>query len=313
MLFEGSEKKLEVTMGPGSPHLLEAPRELWVEMVRAAGAAILSEVETDQCRAYLLSESSLFVWADRFTMITCGRTTLAKALERFHQSYSPDLVANVVYERKNEYYPRLQKTDFLKDVEILKKFHEGSSFRLGQQGEHHLYLFHSNKMFTPKASDVTAEVLMYHLQGEAAQVFSTPGQLAKSIREYIGLTKWFPQFIWDDFVFEPYGYSINGLFENYYVTIHITPQEVGSYVSFETNFDLGEKLELMVRDLVSRFQPLSFDVIHFRPDSIQGRLGVVRYRQVQDVVEPLSCGFQVQFGTYYAADLATDRATPMEV
>ena len=48
-----------------------------------------------------------------------------------------------------------------------------------------------------------------------------------------GIINILPGSIIDYFVFEPAGYSMNGLFGEYYWTIHITPQKKCSYVSFE--------------------------------------------------------------------------------
>ncbi|MEZ6189114.1 MAG: hypothetical protein R3F62_29460 [Planctomycetota bacterium] len=44
---------------------------VWERVVEAARAQILSQISTSQCDAYLLSESSLFVYDDRFALITC--------------------------------------------------------------------------------------------------------------------------------------------------------------------------------------------------------------------------------------------------
>ena len=38
-----------------------------------------------------------------------------------------------------------------------------------------------------------------------------------------------------DFLFDPCGYSLNGLLFDAYVTIHVTPEDSFSYASFETN------------------------------------------------------------------------------
>jgi len=77
------------------------------------------------------------------------------------------------------------------------------------------------------------------------------------VRKFLQLESLFPQFIVDDFVFKPYGYSINGLHKDKYFTIHITPQANSSYISIAANVDLI----MLVPDILNILQPLSFDLL----------------------------------------------------
>ena len=61
MFFEGSEKKVEVVVGPEAPNLRFLGRDYWSRIVAEANAAIISVISNEVCDAYLLSESSLFV------------------------------------------------------------------------------------------------------------------------------------------------------------------------------------------------------------------------------------------------------------
>ncbi|XP_067118349.1 S-adenosylmethionine decarboxylase proenzyme-like [Centruroides vittatus] len=59
---------------------------------------------------------------------------------------------------------------------------------------------------------------------------------AKDATQKSGIDKLLPGVTIDDFLFNPCGYSMNGLLKGgYYITIHITPEPLCSYVSFETN------------------------------------------------------------------------------
>ncbi|WP_413700374.1 hypothetical protein ACLKMH_00155 [Psychromonas sp. KJ10-10] len=76
MFYEGSEKRLEIT---SSLNLLEFEYDFWSTMVEQAGAYIISNIENNEVKAFLLSESSLFVWKHRLLLITCGETNLVHA------------------------------------------------------------------------------------------------------------------------------------------------------------------------------------------------------------------------------------------
>jgi S-adenosylmethionine decarboxylase len=85
----------------------------------------------------------------------------------------------------------------------------------------------------------------------------------------------FPQFTFDTHLFEPYGFSMNGLWGEYYITLHITPQAgqtyACSYVSFETNLDLSRYPQAILGRLLNLFSPVSWDLIGFNhPLEVQG-------------------------------------------
>ena len=69
-----------------------------------------------------------------------------------------------------------------------------------------------------------------------------------------GIGDIFPGSIIDDFLFDPCGYSMNGLMDGGFYTIHITPEAECSYVSFETNIPCGD-YEEVVKKVLTIFQP----------------------------------------------------------
>ena len=89
--FEGSEKKFEVVVSANSPDLRSLGEQRWREIVTASGAHVLSRMRGAHCDAYLLSESSLFVFAHKVVMITCGRTRLVDAVAARYAGWQGEL------------------------------------------------------------------------------------------------------------------------------------------------------------------------------------------------------------------------------
>jgi len=299
MFFEGTEKKIELIIRGGK--FRQKPESFWHAMVEASGAKILSKMSNEFCDSYLLSESSLFVWDERMTMITCGTTTLVNAASYFFDHVAPESLDFLTYERKNEYYPHQQQTDFLKDVEILQQRVPGRVFRFGSPDDHHLFLYHLDKQFKPHGVDCTLEILMYDLQGQL-----------ECVREITQLEHVFPNFQIQDHVFEPCGYSLNAIRGPEYYTIHVTPEKTGSYVSFETNVRLGQGMTAAVRSVLEVFQPRSFDIIYFHSEQELPALDLPPFVQRSYVRESLSCGFEVGFSTYSQTVIEPQPAVPLE-
>jgi S-adenosylmethionine decarboxylase len=295
MFFEGSEKKVEIVAhGAGLRGFGEA---FWSDLVERARARVLSKIYTDQVDSYLLSESSLFVWDDRFTLITCGRTTLVDAVVEFAKKVPVDRWDLFIFELKNEYRPQLQLSSFDDDVKRLKSHLSGRPYRFGAIDAHHLFLFHSEKPYRPHSEDRTLEILMYDLQGDAKDLFGKPPRDKLELRRRAGLDKVFDGFAIDDFLFDPCGYSLNAIRGDFYFTVHVTPEENGSYVSFETNLVGSTDTDGIVERVTAIFQPRSFDVIGFNcaPAS---RVGDFQARSW--VEKKLDCGYEVRFQHFEA-------------
>lgn len=69
----------------------------------------------------------------------------------------------------------------------------------------------------------------------------------------------------DAHVFDPCGYSLNGLLDNQYFTIHVTPEPHCSYASFETTVPESNSADLkaLVERVVKAFCPSKFSVSLF--------------------------------------------------
>jgi len=151
--------------------------------------------------------------------------------------------------------------------------------------------------------DQTIEILMTKLNPKAMRKFyHYPGEEAGTIGggrvdQQTGLNAIYPTAQLDSYLFQPCGYSANGLRDGSYWTIHVTPESSCSYASFETNIPvevshpaatLGEDninakiavkqtapIQALIQQVTAIFQPDSFSVTFFsshprEPDSARG-------------------------------------------
>ncbi|AMO54311.1 adenosylmethionine decarboxylase [Endozoicomonas montiporae] len=304
MFFEGSEKKVEMVTAPEAGSLRALGKDFWAGVVAKAQAEILDTISNEHCDAYLLSESSLFVWHDRFLMLTCGTTTLVDATLYFLDHFPLDHILFASFQRKNEYQSHLQKSTFEEDIDRLSKRLEGPAFRLGHLDSHHNYVFHLDKPYQPEADDNTSELLMYHIKGENAEYLRAEGQTVEGIRKLLRLDDILPDFEISDWLFEPFGYSLNAIKGDRYATFHITPQEDSSYVSFETNMDLQKNPVVPV--LLEALNPGCWDLIGFNANQVLPEQHDYLCMSRCDL--PLNCGYDMRFRHYQHSGHATVKA-----
>lgn len=260
MFFEGSEKKATIIIDPCKLSLLrDLNDDFWAQLVQCGDAQILSSISHGDCKAFVLSESSLFVWYDRLLIITCGNTRLVRSVEYFIQQVGKEKIEQVLYQRKNEYMADAQLSTFQNDVQLLNQYINGSTHRFGELDSHHNYVFHNNNHFKASLDDKTYGLSIYQLCKQASNIFTTKGITAQDIRTFLQLDTLLEGFLLDDFVFDPFGYSINAIKGRDYLTIHVTPQENSSYVSIESTINLIKLAPIFLAIL----KPKSFDLLCF--------------------------------------------------
>lgn len=149
--FEGPEKLLEIWFA-SSPDTITASqasegsssrglglraitRADWVEVLKLVHCEILSVISNCHVDAYLLSESSLFVYPHKLVLKTCGTTTLLvalpKLLEKAKEFLSAECPYRVFYSRKAFMFPEKQlypHSDWKQEVEFLDKYFGISPF-----------------------------------------------------------------------------------------------------------------------------------------------------------------------------------------
>lgn len=270
-------------------------KDYWEKMVSLCNAEILSEISNSECTAYLLSESSLFVWKDRFLMITCGETILVNSIFYFLEEFKVENISSLIYQRKNEYLSSKQKTTFEEDVEKIKTKVSGVSLRFGNLDEHHNYMFYLDQKSEDTKGDYTTELLMYHIQKEALHLFNKENLDLKKVQNFLKLNEKLSGFTWDEHLFKPTGYSLNGISGKNYLTIHVTPLKENSYISFETNLNLKESYPNLLNEILDIFKPVSFDTINFNTEVNLNTSDAIRVSRIED---SLSCGYEVYFAQY---------------
>eukprot|EP01088_Endostelium_zonatum_P019933 TRINITY_DN7118_c0_g2_i1.p1 TRINITY_DN7118_c0_g2~~TRINITY_DN7118_c0_g2_i1.p1 ORF type:complete len:424 (-),score=82.61 TRINITY_DN7118_c0_g2_i1:139-1410(-) len=306
--------KRAAKMGNSKPAvygLRTIPRSTWEEVLGIVKCKIINVISNDYLDSYLLSESSMFVWNTKIIVKTCGTTTTLYAIPRIlEEAKNVGLfyVDNVFYSRKKFLYPQLQQpihSKFESEVEYLDGiFDDGASYSLGTTKEDkdnwNLYTIEHKTVSDSESDsaseqednsevkqdtfgahrDQTLEILMHDLDPEAMIPFwknSAAGfDTADDSTVKSGIAGFFPDAVLDAYLFDPCGYSINGLIpqnpnnklsKGEYFTIHITPQKSCSYVSFETNVE-RETYNDLIRDVVNVFKPGRYIVSFFSNENL---------------------------------------------
>ncbi|KAL7316266.1 spermidine resistance protein [Mucor circinelloides] len=348
-----NESQINLSLGY-SQDLRTVDRSLWDSMLATVKCTVLSIVSNAHVDAYLLSESSMFVFPHKIVLKTCGTTTLLKAvpyiLEIAKTRCGYESVYRLFYSRKSFMFPEKQlgpHRSWEEEVNYLDNhFDNGASYVIGNTNAEEWYLYltspdmshHQNdhvenltdmkqlmketeglswmsdavNQFTPwskekssaivphhhhnnsglygtassihgyRMHDETIEILMTNLDMKAMEAFYQRGDEpsglvgGKRIDVETGLDQLYPEANVDSYMFEPCGYSCNGLSEDGYYTIHCAPEEQCSYASFETTIPVKpvetpgkhghgreEAIRKLIRQVIDIFQPGSFTVTYF--------------------------------------------------
>jgi len=268
--FEGTEKLLEVWFDCSNEcetaDLRIIERCDWEHLLEHVHCSIVSEKSNSTMVAYVLSESSMFISKNRFILKTCGRTTLLSAvkplLNLVYEKCGFDMILDVFYSHKNYIKPFLQHEThrhFDDEVALLDTyFDDGAAYALGRINSDCWYLY-TTDMIGVSQPDQTLELLMLEVNADVMDMFTQSyGLTAAELTKKSGIADLIPGTVIDDFLFDPCGYSMNGILPNAcYFTIHITPETEFSYVSFETNVP-QDTYEGLIGAVLSIFKPGKF-------------------------------------------------------
>jgi S-adenosylmethionine decarboxylase len=279
LLFEGPEKKLIFDFKRSSSSTSRGLRNVdtsgWEHMLDSIGCKILSTLSNESMDSYVLSESSLFVYPLQVMLKTCGATTLLNCvptLLRFAGEQGLE-VEFVTYCRKNFMFPTKQlfpHTSFDSEIAILKKHlnGEGDAYVLGPVTGEHWYLYTCDRCTVNMDEEVsqTLEIMMTNLDmGVMRRFFKSDSSFvsAAQLTADLGLDQFLPGAVTDEWMFEPCGFSLNACAGKAYYTIHVTPEDTHSYVSFETNIESLARIDALIKHVLSVFRPGKFSVALF--------------------------------------------------
>jgi len=269
--FEGPEKRLEIDFKFNANSLnglREVNQERWQEMLNYAKCTIISYAQNEYFDAYVLSESSLFVYPFKVMIKTCGTTTLLNCVPKMLEfATGLDLeVEFVQFSRKNYVFPHKQispHNHWDDEVALLNTIFDGNSYIIGNMNSDHWYLYVADYSDNTRVimPEKTIEIMMHKLDpATSAQFYKKENTGDKD--KFPGVIDLLADSETDEFNFTPCGYSMNGLSKQSYYTIHVTPEQQCSYASFESNISLPSYTEL-IKNVLEMFKPGSFSVTFF--------------------------------------------------
>lgn len=249
--FEGFEKRLEVHFSGSHPVSLRLLCcDALTEVLDAVQCTVVSAVSNHYFDAYILSESSLFVYPHKMILKTCGTTQLLRSLPCLlrHADELGLRLRACRFSRGSFIFPNAQPsphTSFAEEVRYLdERLPAVLCFRraclIPSNTSHAWHVYAAADSPEAAADGFTVEVCMTELDRSLAKRFfrlkgeARSGEAAGAeMTELTGIPAIHPRSLVFGFAFDPCGYSMNGLDRDHYSTVHVTPEEGNSYASFE--------------------------------------------------------------------------------
>ncbi|XP_073059373.1 S-adenosylmethionine decarboxylase proenzyme [Primulina eburnea] len=281
--FEGFEKRLEITFF--EPSIFADPEGMGLrvlakpqldEILGPAECTIVASLSNEYVDSYVLSESSLFVYAYKIIIKTCGTTKLLLSIPpilKLAKSLSLS-IKTVRYTRGSFIFPGAQSyphRNFSEEVAVLDGYFaslgsgRGKAYVMGgsdKRKKWHVYsaCASSAEYFNPV---YTLEMCMTGLDKEKASVFYKKESSSATLVTYeSGIRNILPESNICDFEFDPCGYSMNSIEGAAISTIHVTPEDGFSYASFEASgYDFkAVNLGPLIGRVLSCFEPKEFSI-----------------------------------------------------
>ncbi|KAB2014803.1 hypothetical protein ES319_D09G252900v1 [Gossypium barbadense] len=289
--FEGFEKRLELHFF-GDDSLSNINNNMGLrlldfesieQVLRAVQCTVVSAVGNHFFDAYVLSESSMFVYPTKIIIKTCGTTQLLKSVRPLtHFANKLNLkLCGCRYTRGSFIFPKSQPfphTNFKEEVIYIEEnlpknlVYRKASVMPSKNPCYSWHVFAAGDQNHRKKSnsDVTFEICMTELDRHLARKFykkagdcKTGDSAGKEMTVLTGIDDINPRAFICDFAFDPCGYSTNGIDGDRYSTIHVTPEDGYSYASFEcvgSVYDDDVDIVETLKKAVQVFKPATVSV-----------------------------------------------------
>ncbi|WVZ11037.1 hypothetical protein V8G54_015567 [Vigna mungo] len=267
--FEGFEKRLELHFFGDDPAIFplglrKLEFESLEQVLEAVQCTVVSAVGNSYFDAYVLSESSLFVYPTKIIIKTCGTTQLLKSILPLIQ-YAHHLgltLSSCRYTRGSFIFPKSQPfphTSFKDEVTYLQDtipsnlcFRKASIMPSKSSS-------HSWHVFTANDSTHALPHLPYDHDNELLFTME------------ICMTE-----------LDPILARKNGMDGDWYSTIHVTPEDGFSYASFECVGSVNDNMAHVLRKVVKIFRPGTMSI-----STTCNGFGNDMWTQMASAVEPL--------------------------
>ncbi|XP_061367978.1 S-adenosylmethionine decarboxylase proenzyme 4-like [Gastrolobium bilobum] len=311
--FEGFEKRLELHFFGDDPAIFQMGlRKLDFESIQvvleAVQCTVVSAVGNSYFDAYVLSESSLFVYPTKIIIKTCGTTQLLKSILPLI-NYAEQLGLTLFfcrYTRGSFIFPKSQPfphTSFKDEVTYLEETiptnlcYKKASIMPSKSSSHSWHVFtanddshsplpyhHDNDLFTMEICMTELDPILALKFFRRAGDSKTGDSAGKEMTELTGINEINPNALICDFAFDPCGYSMNGMDGDWYSTIHVTPEDGFSYASFECVGSTNDNIVHMLRKVIQIFRPGTMSI---STSTCNGFSSNEIWTQMASAVEPL--------------------------
>ncbi|RJG42295.1 hypothetical protein [Motilimonas pumila] len=241
--FEAVEKRFHIALrsSPSSPRWQQWSQAQWQDLLNLCGASILSHMSNPTWRAFVLSESSLFISQREVILLTCGDCPLIHTLQSLLKLVAPTDIAFVSYLRQAELFPAKQRTSGPQDIRLLSQLlplqgQRDNSATLTEEQPPFSFVYgvQSEQQLSGSLARITPHYQKrgHGLSGKALRACQN-AENKDAVQALLQLSTHFPGYQFDDWLFKPMGYSVNGLKGQEYLTLHLTPEDDISYISVE--------------------------------------------------------------------------------
>ncbi|KAG6432186.1 hypothetical protein SASPL_103760 [Salvia splendens] len=302
--FEGFEKRVELRFSGDDPTAGEKGLRLIdfskiEKVLHAVQCTVVSAVGNTRFDAYVLSESSLFVYPTKIIIKTCGTTQLLKSIRPLadHAATVGLTLCGCRYTRGSFIFPLAQPhphTSFNDEILYLEQnLPNNLSIKkaavLKSKSSHKWHVFTACDDAADYDSGLfTVEICMTELDRALARNFfrrfkdgKTGDSAGSEMTDVTGLRSVNRHALVCDYAFDPCGYSMNGVDGARYSTVHVTPEDGFSYASFESVYVDREEFIEALQKVVKVFRPAALSV------STTCAAGWEVWRGVAKALEPL--------------------------